>query len=58
MAITMEAWYSPDCTDRKWEINNRGNPGKILDYVRVKGTGHVVSHLHMLNRGDAYIRKR
>ena len=35
-------------------ITDRGDPGKIPDYVRVKGIRHVVSYLHVPNRGSLY----
>ena len=69
-------WYSPDCTDRGWEIRdvkrkhnyqqrlsrtweiaNRRDPEEILDYIRVEGTDHMVSHLHVPNRGNCKKRE-
>ena len=42
---------------RTWGIANRGDPKKIPDYIKVKGMDHMVSHLHMPNRGNMYIEK-
>ena len=52
--------------DRRWEIGevkwkiyllteikgNIGDPGKILYYIKVKKSSHVVSHLHMPDKGN------
>ena len=35
-----------------WRTANRGDPRRILDYIRVKESDHVVSHLHVPNKDN------
>ena len=40
-----------------WEIADRGDLGKIPDYVRVDESDHMVSHLHMPDRRNHMKRR-